>query len=174
MYNILNNTRNNIETLCKGPESVFFTQVPIYTDTGIFYFLILRVGYKWSDFFRFFFTYLNMILLQRFEYSGSLWNAAVQKRKILFYPEGRIPPPPRARRRMCHACYSISRGIIYHLSYIHLGSSVCHIPVVLSYSCLSLLRNAELFFMLLYSNWPRRWDGGFWQGGIRDGEIGDG
>ncbi len=36
-----------------------------------------------------------------------------------------------------------------YLSYIHLGSSVCHIPVVLSYSCLSLLRNAELFFMFL-------------------------
>ncbi len=42
--------------------------------------------------------------------------------------------------------FAIFRCGVY-LSYIYLGSSVCHIPVVLSYSCLSLLRNAELFFM---------------------------
>jgi hypothetical protein len=67
------------------------------------------------------------------------------------------------------------------LSYIYLRSSVClsscHIPVVLSYSCrpvifLSYLRNAELFYMFYWSNWPRKRDGGFGDGGIIDGEIG--
>ena len=50
------------------------------------------------------------------------------------------------------------------LSYSFLSS--CH-PVILSY-----LRNAELFFMFKNSNWRSRRDGGFREGGIRDGEIG--
>jgi hypothetical protein len=37
--------------------------------------------------------------------------------------------------------------ILWYLSYIYLGSSVCHIPVIFLPVILSYLRNAELFFM---------------------------
>jgi hypothetical protein len=67
--------------------------------------LILREGnlnilrHKWSDFFRIFFTDLNMILLHRFEYNGSQWNAAVPKTEhFILFRIPATPPPPRSAK----------------------------------------------------------------------------
>ncbi len=92
-----------------GPTEYFLfagVYIQVYSPS----FLILRKGnlnilrHKWSDFFRIFFTDLNMILLHRFEYNGSLWNAAVPKTKnFILFRVSATPSPPPAQLRMCHA-----------------------------------------------------------------------
>jgi hypothetical protein len=71
-------------------------QVHVYSPS----FLILREGnlnilrHKWSDLFRIFFTDLNMILLHRFKYNGSLWHAAVPKTEnFILFRVSATPPP---------------------------------------------------------------------------------
>jgi hypothetical protein len=85
----------------QGPRE-YFLYVDAYIMVYSLSFLILREGninilrQKWSDFFRIFFTDLNMILLHRFEYNGSLWIATVPKTEhfILFrVPATPLPPP---------------------------------------------------------------------------------
>ncbi len=101
----------------QGPRE-YFLYAGVYIQVHSPFFLILREGnlnilrHKWPDLFRIFLININMILVHRFLYNGSLWHAAVPKTEnFIFFPSLRNPPPPPAQRRMCHACSSRDREI---------------------------------------------------------------